>query len=85
MCDALMVLIGEQTLGGGFGDKEAALAAYRRRTEEVRAAIPPERLLVFDVAQGWGPLCAFLGVDEPATPFPHVNNTAEFWEHFGPG
>lgn len=37
MCDALMVMIGEQTFGGAFDDKDAALAAYRRRTEEVCA------------------------------------------------
>jgi hypothetical protein len=30
------------------------------------------------VKQGWGPLCAFLGKPIPETPFPNVNDTAEF-------
>jgi hypothetical protein len=34
---------------------------------------------VFDVKQGWEPLCAFLGVSIPAgEPFPHVNDAADF-------
>jgi hypothetical protein len=33
---------------------------------------------VFNPAEGWEPLCRFLGVEVPATVFPHVNTTAEF-------
>jgi hypothetical protein len=33
--------------------------------------------LVYEVREGWAPLCEFLGVEEPDTPFPHVNDTAE--------
>ena len=73
-------IISAQTFGGLLTDKEAALAAYRRRTEEVRAAIPPERLLVFDVAEGWRPLCRFLDVPAPVTPFPRLNSTEECWK-----
>ena len=29
--------------------------------DQVKAEIPAERLLVFEVKQGWGPLCQFLG------------------------
>lgn len=36
------------------------------------------RFLEFEVAQGWGPLCAFLGVPVPAEPFPHENESAAF-------
>jgi Sulfotransferase domain len=72
-------MIGAQTFGGSLTDKEAALCAYRRRTEEVRAAIPLERLLVFDVAEDWQPLCRFLDVPLPVTPFPHLNSTEEWW------
>jgi hypothetical protein len=34
--------------------------------------------LVYDAPQGWKPLCDFLGVAVPATPFPKVNSTEEF-------
>ena len=46
-------------------------------------AIPPERLLVFDVTEGWEPLCAFLGVPVPDGAFPRTNSTEEFWQLVG--
>jgi len=76
-------LAGQGTFGGVLDDRQIALAAFRRRTEEVRAALPPERLLVFDVAEGWAPLCGFLGVAAPDEPFPHHNLRADFWEALG--
>lgn len=51
---------------------------YRRHNDEVRTKIPPERLLVYEVKQGWEPLCKFLGVDVPADPYPSENTRAEF-------
>ena len=41
-------------------DRACAISAYRRNNEEVRDTIPAERLLVFNVAEGWAPLCRFL-------------------------
>ncbi len=38
--------------------------------------MPAEQLLVFDVREGWAPLCRFLGVAIPDTPFPNVNDRA---------
>lgn len=73
-------IIVNQTLGGRT-DKESALAAFARRMEEVQAEIPAERLLVFDVREGWGPLARFLGCPVPETPFPRSNSREEFWEH----
>lgn len=66
-----------------YDNRDAAIAAYRRNNERVRALIPAERLLVFNVRDGWAPLCAFLGVPEPDTPFPRSNPRDEFWAHFG--
>lgn len=83
MLDACSSFISQDTFGGKFGDREAALAAYHQRADDVRAAIQPERLLVFDVADGWEPLCAFLGVPVPDSPFPHRNVKSDFWELLG--
>lgn len=85
MMGAMEVAIVNQTFGGDVTDKANALAAYRRRAGDVRSAIPPERLLVFDVAQGWAPLCEFLDVATPAEPFPRVNSTEEFLQFFHDG
>jgi Sulfotransferase domain len=80
MLDVAIELIQVQTFGCPATDREGVLAAYRRRTDEVRAAIPSERLLVFDVAEGWAPLCRFLDVPVPDAPFPRVNSTEQFWK-----
>ena len=42
------------------------------------SAIPPERLLVYNVKEGWEPLCRFLNVPVPEGPFPHLNDREEF-------
>lgn len=83
MLDAWSAFAGKPTFGDGIEDRDTALAAYRLRTEQVRVAIPPDRLLVFDVAEGWGPLCDFLDVPAPDRPFPHHNLRADFWEAVG--
>jgi len=58
---------------GGRLDRASCLAAFQRHRTEVMRRVPAERLLVYEVKDGWGPLCAFLGAPEPATPFPHLN------------
>ncbi|GJJ09192.1 hypothetical protein Clacol_003414 [Clathrus columnatus] len=49
-----------------------------RHNKFIIQLIPPEKLLVFDVADGWKPLVEFLGVPEPSQPFPHLNDPVEF-------
>ena len=45
---------------------------------QVKREIPAERLLVFDVSEGWAPLCQFLGVAVPEEePFPRTNEAAQ--------
>lgn len=60
-----------------FRDRESVIAAYEQHNDEVKSAISADRLLVFDVKQGWGPLCEFLGVQFPQIPFPRANSGAE--------
>jgi hypothetical protein len=59
-------------------DKAWMLDRYRRHNSEVQAAFGPERLLVYDPADGWAPLCRFLGVPIPEADFPVVNTTESF-------
>ena len=56
-------------------DREHLIRRFNEHTEAVKAAIPAERLLVFEVAQGWQPLCDFLELPIPDEPFPHVNES----------
>ena len=66
-----------------MNDRDAAIAAFHRQLAEVRDAVPAERLLVFAVGDGWGPLCTFLEVPVPDTPFPRLNDGDDFWQRFG--
>ncbi len=59
-------------------DKAWMLERYHRHNAEVKATIPEARLLVYDVSEGWAPLCRFLGRPIPAGPYPQVNSTEDF-------
>jgi hypothetical protein len=67
-------LVWDGIFGGRFTDRDHAIAVYEQHARDVRTALSPERLLVFNVAEGWGPLCEFLDVAEPLTPFPRLND-----------
>jgi hypothetical protein len=64
-------------------DKAHVLARYAAHNEEVQRTVPAARLLVYRVDDGWAPLCEFLSVQVPQTPFPQANRRDEF--HQGPG
>src|SRR3712207_193083 len=66
-------LVWEGDFDGRFGDREHAIETFERHNEEVERRVPPEKLLVYEVKQGWGPLCDFLGVEAPDEPFPRLN------------
>ena len=70
-------LVWDGTFDGRFEDRDYAMEVFERHNEAVRRRVPPERLLVFDVREGWAPLCDFFGVDAPKEPFPHLNEARE--------
>ena len=61
------------TYGDPERDPAATLAARRALHARVEALVPRERLLRFDVRDGWGPLCDFLDRPAPSEPFPWTN------------
>lgn len=61
-------------------DEAGLSAAFTAHCDAVKAAIPASQLLVYQVRQGWGPLCAFLDRPVPDMPFPRTNNRTEFWD-----
>ena len=65
----------------GDDESDADLAAAMERwNEQVKASVPVDRLLVWEPAQGWEPLCEFLDVAVPDGPVPNVNDTSAFKE-----
>jgi hypothetical protein len=71
-------LVGAKVFDGRADDPEHAKAVFRAHAEKVRQTIAPDRLLVFDVREGWEPLCTFLDVPVPDTPFPRLNDAEQF-------
>ena len=55
--------------------KRVAVEKYRAHNAAIKAAVPKERLLVYELGSGWEPLCTFLGKPIPDTPFPHHNES----------
>jgi hypothetical protein len=81
--DVTREVIIERTFGGRAADMRHAIDVFRNHNAEIVAEIPPERLLVYDLAGGWEPLCRFLDLPVPTSPFPHVNTRSAFQSHYG--
>jgi len=71
-------VISDGTFDGRFEDREYAVKVFVRHIDEVKERVPAEKLLVYEVREGWGPLCEFLGVEAPEKPFPHLNDREGF-------
>ncbi|KND87473.1 hypothetical protein TOPH_07916 [Tolypocladium ophioglossoides CBS 100239] len=61
-----------------FSDKEAMIAKFNDNIERVKQLVPQDRLLIFHVGDGWGPLCRFLKATPPDTQFPRCNRGSDF-------
>ena len=71
-------LIWDGTFKGRFDDKDFAIGVYQAHNELVQAKVPADRLLVYEVKEGWEPLCEFLDVPVPEGPMPHLNDATSF-------
>jgi hypothetical protein len=69
------------TFEGRFADRDAAIKIFEQHNDRVRREIAAERLLVFEVAEGWESLCSFLDVPVPSTPFPRLNDSVAFQDN----
>ncbi len=65
-------------LQGRFEDKAFAEEVFNKHMEDVKAYVPADKLLVFDVRDGWGPLCQFLDKPVPEENLPHLNKKENF-------
>lgn len=77
-------LVLDGVFAGRADDAPYAIGVYEAHNRSVMDTIAAERLLVYDVASGWEPLCRFLGRPVPRAPFPHLNTRAGFLrKYFG--
>jgi len=61
-------------------DLDGLAERYEAHNQAVRDLIPAGQLLVFQVKEGWEPLCRFLNAETPTMEFPRTNNREEFWD-----
>ena len=57
---------------------ETAKQLYKDYNAEIKKLVPKENLLVFNVKEGWDPLCGFLNERVPDAEFPSRNSKADF-------
>jgi len=74
----IIEVVWQRDLDGRFEDREYAIETFERHNEEVKQCVPAENLLVYEIREGWGPLCEFLGIEVPDRPFPHFNDSEVF-------
>ncbi|KAJ7275968.1 P-loop containing nucleoside triphosphate hydrolase protein [Mycena rebaudengoi] len=75
-------LIFAALFGTDHATEQIAKARFIAHYEEVRSLVPQERLLEFNVKDGWVPLATFLSKDVPEVAFPRVNDTEQFKKKF---
>ena len=69
-----------------FEDRDFAIDFFNRHAAAVKQHVPADRLLVFEVKEGWEPLCQFLGVPVPEDkPFPRLNDRETFMNRIKSG
>ena len=76
-------LIWQGDFQGRFQDKEWVREMYWDRVETIKREVPPNRLVYWELGDGWEPLADALGVEAPDKPFPHLHDTNEFRAEFG--
>lgn len=75
-------VVAERTFAEKF-DRESVFELYSAHREHIIDTVPAEQLLLFDVREGWGPLCEFLRCPVPRGDFPRENAADEFFSMLG--
>jgi hypothetical protein len=73
-----LTMIGRAQFGGRAHDRAHAISVYEANVAAVKATVPPERLLIHELGDGWEPLCKHLGVPVPSEPYPSRNKATDF-------
>ena len=76
-------IIWQNTFHNRFEDKAYALSVFNDHIAEVKQTVPPEKLLIYEVKEGWEPLCDFLEMPIPDKPFPRLNDSSAFKQQAG--
>lgn len=72
----------ERTFAGRADDSAHAIEVFEAHNRQIITSVDASKLLVYRIADGWGPLCRFLRLPVPADPFPHLNRRSSFLQRF---
>jgi len=72
----------DRQFGAKAADRDFVIGRYNANVAAALAEVPPDRLVLHRLGDGWGPLCAGLGVPVPDEPYPNSNSAAEIRERF---
>jgi hypothetical protein len=70
----------KKQFNNNFSSKENAKEVFYKHIEEVKKHVPENKLLIYEVSEGWQPLCHFLELPVPKEDFPHLNKKENFHE-----
>lgn len=62
--------------------EEISVQYFNDWIEDVKKSVPKEKLLIYNVKEGWDPLCKFLNVPVPERDFPNSNDTEKMRQRF---
>jgi hypothetical protein len=80
ICEMGHETVAVQVFNGRISERQHATQVFKNHIAYVQSEIPADRLLTFDLRDGWRPLCEFLRVEVPDIPFPKTNSSKEFVE-----
>jgi len=61
-------IIWQGTFDGRFEDREYAMRIFNRHNKAVKRLVPPEKLLVYEVKEGWAPCASSSASRSPRSP-----------------
>jgi hypothetical protein len=76
--DDLVALMRRFAGTADWSDPAALMQSYERHNAEVRASVPPHRLVDWQARDGWEPICRAIGVRIPHAPFPWTNRREDW-------
>ena len=69
----LKAMVFDGLFAGRIDDQALCVEKLEDLYARVRKLVPPERILIHSINDGWQPLCKFFGFPVPDEPFPHLN------------
>ena len=69
------MILGSKGAFKGSTSDEDRKKRFNKWNQSVIDYVPEDRLLVYQVKEGWDPICKFLGKPVPNIPFPYKNKT----------